>query len=163
MANRKKGFIYVYRSLFEHALWQSSEPFDRRSAWIDLIGMAYYDKQTRVVSGRPLKLKRGQLYVTLRFLASRWHWSREKVRHYISTLCEMKMLTASMTPRGTVLTVVKYSFFQGGGSGDVDTFPDTEMTQNEPQNGHIRSNVSNLSNGMKETLGGGGGNDRIYQ
>ena len=101
MANKKDGYVLIYRSLFENDLWVSNEPFDKRSAWIDLIGMAQFQKRTWLVGNDTITLERGQMYVTLRFLSKRWHWSLGKVQRTIFryTLCAKNYYTDEYTKR----------------------------------------------------------------
>ena len=40
-----KGWISIHRQLQEHWIWKSKEPFDKRSAWIDLLMLVNYQKE----------------------------------------------------------------------------------------------------------------------
>lgn len=35
-----KGWVKIHRAIEDSGIWQHKEPFDKRSAWIDLIMMA---------------------------------------------------------------------------------------------------------------------------
>lgn len=74
----------------ENEIWTEDDPFDRRSAWIDLIMMANIKTKTIIYRGHTLSIKRGQVYTSTRKLASRWNWSRDKVFRYLKLLEELK-------------------------------------------------------------------------
>ena len=40
-----EGWISIYRQIQDNWIWKSKEPFDKRSAWIDLLLMVNHDKQ----------------------------------------------------------------------------------------------------------------------
>lgn len=110
-----KGWIKLYRQITENPMWQSSEPFDRRSAWIDLLLMANHEPKTlQLRSGEYLEIKTGQCFTSMDHLSKRWHWSRGRVIRYLRHLTEQGMCTVNGTANGTVLTIVKYEDFQNG-------------------------------------------------
>lgn len=122
------GWIAVYRSLLNtsHDLHPSAvgEEACRMGAWIDLLGMARYEKGGG--------LKRGELRVTQRELAERWNWSRGKVRRFLNELVENDRLTVSPKPgrQPATLSVCHYDDYQmsqpltGPNSGPrVNRFP----------------------------------------
>ena len=58
-----EGWILIHRKLQENQIWYSNEPFDMRSAWIDLLMLANHDNASMIFDGAPLEIKRGQ-YLT---------------------------------------------------------------------------------------------------
>ena len=123
MAKKRKGrgWIKLYRQIQDNELWQSGEPFSRRDAWIDLLLMANHEQRTIVIRGRPKVINAGEHWTSYRILADRWHWSYEKVRRYFDLLDELDMAHTTVTPSGTLVTLVNYSFFQGGDGAECDT------------------------------------------
>lgn len=114
-----KGWVKVHRQITENIIWESPEPFDRRSAWIDLIMMANHEKREFINHrGKTITLQPGQLLTSTSNLALRWHWSVNKVRRYLRLLNEQGMCTMSGTADGTTLTLVKYGIYQGRGQAD---------------------------------------------
>ena len=110
-----KGWVKIYRQITDSAVWTSSEPFDRRSAWIDLILMANHEeRQIQLRNGTYQTIGVGQCFTSMDHLAKRWGWSRNKVIRYLKQLSAQHMCTATGTPNGTLLTIEKYDFFQGG-------------------------------------------------
>lgn len=108
-----KGWIKLHRKIQDNMIWNDSEPFDRRSAWIDLIMMANVQDKEILYRGQCIKIKRGQVYTSVRKLAARWHWSRDKVNRFIKTLIKAHMIEKdNRTQSATLLTLVKYGDFQ---------------------------------------------------
>lgn len=122
------GWIKLHRQITENVLWQDVEPFDRRSAWIDLLLMVNHEDREIMVNGKIMVVQRGQTLTSEVKLAERWRWSRNRVRRFIAAMEAAKMLTVKRTGYGTWLNVVNYVFFQGvrtgNGTGN-DTADDT--------------------------------------
>ena len=122
MAKKKNsGWIKLYRQLQQNPIWQSSEPFNRRDAWIDLLLLANHEERAIIVNGKKKIISEGQHWTSYRALAQRWHWSYEKVRRYFALLDELDMAHVTVTPNGSLVTLVNYSFFQGGRVTKRDT------------------------------------------
>jgi len=117
MAKPSKGWIKLSRDITDHWLWQE-KPFDKKSAWIDLILMANHKDKTIFFSGAPLLIKRGQLVTSEKKLSERWGWSRNKTRAFLGQLKVQGMILAEGTAKGTTLTLVNYDNFQGRGPAE---------------------------------------------
>ena len=76
-------WIKVYRKIRESAVWNNNEPFDYRSAWIDLIMEANVKPNTFIYKGQTITVKRGEYYTSIRKLSLRWHWSKDKVNRFL--------------------------------------------------------------------------------
>ena len=115
MAKSKKdpGWIMLGRSILDSEIWNSSEPFDYRSAWIDLILMVNYeDKQFITRHNEVIDIKRGSTFTSIQHLCDRWRWSKGKVRRYITLLKKLGMIEFCGSADGTLLTLVNYRKFQ---------------------------------------------------
>ena len=108
----KFGWIKLNRKIFENFLWRNKEPFDKRSAWIDLLLLANHKDHEIVQNGKPKIVKRGEVNRSLLQLAARWNWSRGKVRRFIDVLEANEMCTRNSTTDGTTLTIVNYGNYQ---------------------------------------------------
>lgn len=106
------GWICVHRSLLEHPLWMNGTPFSEGQAWVDLMLMANHEDKEIKVNSDPLIVHRGQRFTSVRKLAERWGWSRDKVTRYLGYLVRSGMILKDATHNGTLLTLVKYDFFQ---------------------------------------------------
>ena len=108
-----KNWFKVYRDLLTEELW-TSEKFTTGQAWVDLIGMANYADVEKIYKGQFQQVRRGQIVTSIRALAERWHWSREKTNRTLKSFEMAKMLTMTTTTNGTVLTLENYDKYQGG-------------------------------------------------
>jgi hypothetical protein len=136
MAKKKdRGWIRVYRSIKHNFLWTSSEPYDKRSAWIDLLLSVNHEDRTIMINGRPQVIGEGQRWLSQIALAKRWKWSRNRVNRYLHILVEQRMVTLSGTPSGTLLTIVNYGNFQTGRATDGATDGATDRTSNGATDG----------------------------
>ena len=81
-----EGWISLHRQLQEHWLWKSKEPFDKRSAWIDLLLMVNHQKEKVEFDKGLIEVERGQRITSLEKLSKRWKWSRHKVSDYLNQL-----------------------------------------------------------------------------
>ena len=156
----KNGWVAISRSIQQNFLWKSDKPFDDRSAWIDLILLANHEPgifQTR--QGEIIKVPTGAHFTSVRKLADRWHWSKEKVGRFLATLTEAQMIAQTATHSGTLISLVKYRDFQGYRDTPQDTrqdtrqdttSPQTTMKNNEQQKNNKRASARPVS--MAETM-----------
>lgn len=112
MANKDRGWIALHRQIQEHWLWSLTEPFDKRSAWIDLLLLANHESSKGIYKGKVVTYERGTVNRSISWLAARWGWGREKTRNYLNALESDNMLTIKRMGNRTVLTLVNYSNFQ---------------------------------------------------
>ncbi len=139
-----KGWIKLYRQIQESTIWLNSSPFDRRSAWIDLIMMANVKTKQIVYKGQALTIKRGQVYTSIRILAERWHWSKDKVSRFLKMLIDLRMISRDFrTHSATLLTIVKYDDFQGRSDTNKDSNKDTHKDSNKDTDKSLLKNVKN--------------------
>jgi hypothetical protein len=126
-----KGWILLHRQLLDSEIWNLEEPFGFRSAWIDLILKANHeDRSLLLKSGKRVIVSRGQEWTSVRTLAGRWRWSKQKVSNYLESLQEMGMITIEKTKSGTLITLVNYRDFQ-----DFRNVSGTRMGQEQDKNG----------------------------
>lgn len=111
MANKKLGYIKLYRSLQNHWLWENDEPFDRRSAWIDLLLMVNHKEDKICIKGSLVPVRPGQRWTSYHQLAEKWHWSVNKVKRYIKLLKSDGMVLSDETNNGTLITIVNWGKF----------------------------------------------------
>ncbi len=111
----EKGFIKVSRSFLAGCLWSESRVFSNAEAWLDLVAMARYDvvpAQVIFCDAR-FRVCRGELAVTIRYLADRWHWSRMRVQRFIACLRDNGSIKIGTIPKGQVLRIVDYNEYCG--------------------------------------------------
>ena len=107
-----EGYITLYRKLDEHWLWMD-KPFTKGQAWIDLLFLANFADGVMLVKGSLVEVKRGEVFRTHEFLRQRWGWgSIKKVRGFLTTLENEKMVTLKGTAQGTLITIENYTSYQ---------------------------------------------------
>lgn len=124
------GWIKIYRDLFEHWLWKHNEPFDYRSAWIDLLLLATYADNKELYRGKLIMRKRGEISCSIQWLADRWRWDRRKVKRFLCVLQSDGMLSLNSTTQGTTLTIENYSKWQDECTTDSTAVGTTHGTTN---------------------------------
>ena len=135
------GWISLYRKIQESEIWLKKEPFDMRSAWIDLLMMVNFDDQKIILNKRVIVVKRGQTFTSIRKLSKRWHWGVKRTMAYLKILEELEMATVKATTEGTLITIVNYSDYQNQGN----TNGHTTDTQNNKYKKYKKNNKSKIS------------------
>ncbi len=144
----KEGWIALHRRLLDCELWinDEDEPFDKRSAWIDLLLRCnHHDKQI-IFDNAPMTVGRGQLVTSVRKLAERWGWGKNKVLAYLRLLETLNMIERVSDSRKTVLTIVKYDVYQLQEDSNGDTNKDSKRTVK----GHQQATNNNINNDNNE-------------
>ena len=166
MANKKTGFMPIYRSLLEHWMWTSDEPFDIRSAWIDLLLSVNHEDHKLNVGRDVITIHAGQMWTSYVKLAQRWHWDRKRVYRYIKMLKNDGMIYTDGTPNGTLLTLVNYDSFALRGNTNGTTDGATEGTSRGTTEGATGGtqtinieNVNNIKNERKDPAPPRGGGE----
>lgn len=107
-----KGWIKTYRKIQECWIWLDKEPFDKRSAWIDLLLTANHADKKILFNGELITIKRGQILTSVRKLAKKWSWSVNKVYRFLELLISDEMVQKESDNNRTLITIVNYSVFQ---------------------------------------------------
>lgn len=106
-----EGWISLHRRIRDHWIYLETRKFSKFEAWLDLL-MSANHKDNRFVLGNELvDVKRGQFITSIRQLGEKWSWSNTKVIHYLNLLQRDGMIKAKKDTKKTVITVVKYDFF----------------------------------------------------
>lgn len=110
----------------QNLVLNDGEPFDRYHAFLWLVESAAPKPTIR----KGVSLKRGQVWTTLAFMRDTWHWgSVKKVSNFLNELEANGMVKQKRNKKGTLLTIEKYTFFQGQGN--------TKETRSASQNAYI--------------------------
>ncbi len=149
MAENGNNWIKLNRSITDHWLWSSGETFSRGQAFIDLLLMAAYADHPVMSQGKKIDLKRGSMVTSIRYLADRWRWSKDKTMHFLNDLEADGTIEKSSDTKRTVLTIVNYDKYQGLVTSDRTQNgrkTDADRTQNgqtkESKEG--KRNISNI-------------------
>lgn len=101
-----EGFIPISRKLFNNFLWMENREFSRAEAWIDLLQLARFEANStkEIINGRVIEYERGERPLSLRLLADRWKWSKNRVDKFLDLLVSEHMITKRTTQGTTVRT-----------------------------------------------------------
>ena len=106
------GWIKLHRKLQDCWIWQEKEPFDKRSAWVDLLLSANHSDKKILFNGELIIVKRGQVLTSIRKLSAKWSWSVNRVYRYLRLLESDNMLIKESDNDKTLLTIVNYEVYQ---------------------------------------------------
>lgn len=134
------GWIKLDRHIFDSWLWSEDKPFDKRSAWIDLLLLANYEDKKKTYNGKVIKCTRGDVNLSYQFLANRWGWSRGKVVRFLKLLESDGMVLTNSTTHGTTVTLVNYGKYQ-----------DLRLTD-DTTNGHQTDTTKNIKEKKKKRI-----------
>ena len=144
------GWIKLHRKIQDCELWDSSdEPFDRRSAWIDLLLLANHEDKQIIFKNNPIVVKTGQRITSIRKLAERWNWSVNRVKRFLDLLEKLQMIERDSDNHRTLLTIAKYEVYQGQWHTDEYTDEYTDGTQTNTQT-DTKQEVKNEKNEKNE-------------
>ena len=120
-------------------------PYDRWHAFEFLLLKARRFPTVTILKGKPIKLEVGQLICGEDKLASKWGWSRGKVKRYLDMLENLGMIKKNGTPYGTLITIENYTKYQGECSysdTSLDTTDGTPLdTSDDTSDGTHKKNV----------------------
>ena len=127
----QEGWILLHRKIQECEIWSNSQPFDMRSAWVDLLLLANHKDVEIVFDYKPMVVRRGQYLTSVRKLSARWSWSKDRTLKYLRLLESLGMIHRDSTNQRTLITIEKYDVYQN----EQDTGTDAKRTQPRTQVG----------------------------
>ncbi len=145
----KKGYVLVYRSVKDNWIWNSKEPFDKRSAWIDLILTANHQDKKINFNGQLITVKRGEMITSFRVLSDRWQWSKNKVSNFLNQLESDGMIVTKRDTRFTLIKLEKYDFYQYSKEPKRTPKGQSRDTERTPKG---QNNTLNTFNTLNKTL-----------
>ena len=124
----EQGYVLLHRSICDCWVWQNS-PFGEGQAWVDLVLLANHEDKKIRFNGQFITVKRGQRITSMRSLATRWKWGKDKVVRFLNALEQDKMIDTERDSKKTLITIVNYDKYQ---------FPNTH---NETQTRQYRDSI----------------------
>lgn len=118
----KPGYIKLQRRFFAHWLWEEKHSFSKAEAFLDLLQLAAFAPTKRIVSGSLIELEQGELVASVRYLAARWTWGKDKVAGFLKLLEADRMIRRGTRHGETIVTLCNYKRY----CGDSDTKPDSD-------------------------------------
>ena len=144
------NYIPISRKIFEHQFWCEDRVYSRFEAWIDIIQITRVEDTELLIGNRLTTVKRGQLPVSLRYLAERWKWSTKKVNNFLGLLILAQMITKeTLKETGQTLITVcnydNYNFYFEKWKHKKKQKGNTKETGGK-QEGNKNNNDNNLNN-----------------
>lgn len=124
------GWIKLHRKLQDCWIWQE-KPFDKGRAWVDLLLSAMHHDKKLLIDNEIVIISRGSFMTSVVKLSERWGWSRNKVFRFLKLLEDEQMLTTERTPKGTLISIVKYEDYQVLETADGTPLETTVESTNE--------------------------------
>lgn len=142
----EKGWIKTYRQIQDCWIWKVDEPFDRRSAWLDLLLSANHKDVKLLFNGNLIDVKRGQLITSVRNLANKWKWSKDRVLKFLRVLENDTMIERDSDNHRTLITIVNYGVYQDKQDTENTEESTQTSTHTSTQNGHTLATNKNDKN-----------------
>lgn len=107
-----KGWIKLHRKIQDCWIWFEKEPFDKRSAWIDLLLSANHSDQKLLFNGEFITVQRGQILTSIRKLSDKWKWSYDKTIRFLKLIENDGMIKKESNSYRTLISIENYEVYQ---------------------------------------------------
>jgi DNA-binding transcriptional regulator YhcF (GntR family) len=104
------NFVVIHRVLFDHPLFRGRS--DWAGAFIWMIAEAAWQPRSVRISGWTIKLRRGQLAHSIRYMAQAWGWSKSRVDRFLECLKNEAVIETQNGTGMNVITICNYSKYQ---------------------------------------------------
>lgn len=104
-----KGYILLYRSIYDHWVWSDPKYFFR---WCDLLMLAAYQRKIIYFEGVEHTQERGQVISSQRKLSIRWSTNNDGVKEFLNKLKRSDMITHMRKGKATIINICNYDRFQ---------------------------------------------------
>lgn len=145
--NQEGGYIKLYRGFMDHPFYKDS---DIKAVWLHLLFLATSKPYETMLGNQVVQLEPGQLICGTFDLANELGLSRQNIRTILGKLEAEGMIARNSTNKGSLITVVKYSAYQGKNTKKANqqltsTFnqqTNQQTNQRKPSNGGASGNTS---------------------
>ncbi|NCU40173.1 hypothetical protein EOL73_00250 [Candidatus Saccharibacteria bacterium] len=110
-----KGFIKLYRKYQQNEFWTERREFSKFEAWLDLLTTAKTvvkeDDKPLILGSEEVWVARGQVCMSMVTLASRWGWSKSKVKRVLDLFQKRNMIRLKGEAKMTRITICNYETY----------------------------------------------------
>lgn len=106
---KNEGYCYAYRNAWAHPAFNNLR---EAAIWNFLYQNAFWEDGERNFNGQTYLLKRGQIVVSMSFLAKGFCMTEKGVRVVIQKLEKLGMVVKQGANKGTILTICNYEEYQ---------------------------------------------------
>ena len=139
-----KGWVSIYRSVWDHWIWEDPKKF---KWWVDLILMANHQPKKIMINNQLITIERGERHTSEAQLAARWGVSRNTVRKFLNLLESDNMIeTTKSRQKGTTYKIVNYSLYQDNSEEKKHQNEQQAEQQSEHQKDNELNNELNINN-----------------
>jgi hypothetical protein len=151
-----RGSFRVARAVFGHPAFRG-EPYDQRSAWLSLIAEAAWTPRIVNRVGRLIRLERGQLAASHRFLSDQWSWGpdHKRVSRFLEKLVTLDMIRVHTVSGIGIITITNYEMYQS--SNTAGRYRDTDAPRTGTVSGTVDNRESSSAASISEIEQGGSG------
>jgi len=139
MSKSAGGWIKWYRRAEQNDVLKDDH-FDKYHAFLYLVEKANITPVDIPIGNQTLHMERGQLFTSVRKLAKIWNWSLGKTHRFLGTLCGTHMIHTNSIMNGTLITIEKYSDFQGSRNTNGNTYGNRSGNTDGLQDKNIKKN-----------------------
>lgn len=138
------GYVKMSRGWLDDEMFADAA-YSERDVFIWMICEARYEDGRVSVNGRPMPVSRGQFYASIRFMAEKFKWSKDRVTRHLKRLEAWGKIRTDTRTGQYLITVCNYSRYQdrkdtpkdsnkdGYEDGDKDTPKDKQEEIQEIQ------------------------------
>jgi hypothetical protein len=120
------GYLPIPRDFFSQFLWDEKRSFSKAEAYIDLLQFAAYAPSERFVSGKLIELDEGECIASVRFLAERWGWGKDKAAQFLQLLETRRIIRRETRQGETVVILCRYKDWRNQTDARPDSKPDAD-------------------------------------
>ena len=124
----KPGYIMLARRVFDHNLWTENRSFSKFEAWLDLLQLAAFLPTKRIIRCHFIEIGRGEIVASLRYLAARWNWKKDKVASFLGLLESDQMIRRESRQSESIITICNYERCNQRRDLESDTNDDSSPT-----------------------------------
>lgn len=140
------GRILIDRSITDHWIWTDA---NRLKWWLDLLMLANWEDQTRLIGRKKIKIKRGQIIASISYLQQRWSVCNHTVIDFLKMLEQDDMIHKDTHNNISVITICNYDTYQNMSQDETHNVAHRDAHNAEEEEVH---NVAhNLAHTSKES------------
>ena len=128
-----KGYFKLHRRFFDHWLWSEQRCLSKAEAWIDLLQIAAYVPTKRIIRDKLLQIAEGELIASLRYLADKWGWNKDKAASFLRLLESEGMIRRESRQGESVIILCRYKDYAMLRDTGTDTHIDKVQTEARQQ------------------------------
>jgi hypothetical protein len=105
---RYGGDVRYPRSFFSGPFWTECRTFSKAEAYIDIVSQVRYSEAPakKLMGNKMIIWGKRQMPASIRFLAKRWGWSKDRVENFLVLLVKEKLISLDKTQGQTVITLL---------------------------------------------------------